>query len=112
MNISPQTLSVLEVMLAEPTRDWYGYELSRQSGLKSGTIYPMLARLERVGWLTSRWEEAPAGMKKGPRKRVFYLTQNGVDSLAATVAEMDEQMRNVKTALGKIGSFTPAGGAA
>ena len=56
--LSPETLLVLERFLQRPT-DWrYGYELSGATGLKSGTLYPILMRLEKLHWLETRWEEA------------------------------------------------------
>lgn len=65
--LSPETFLVLERFLERPT-DWrYGYELSRATGLKSGTLYPILMRLEKYGLLEARWVgtqegvQAPAG---------------------------------------------------
>src|SRR5436309_1613293 len=45
IRVSPQTLSVLEALLEEPAAWRYGYDLSRETGLKSGTLYPVLMRL-------------------------------------------------------------------
>lgn len=44
------TQLVLRAMLAEPTREMYGLEICAAAGLPSGTIRPILARLERFGW--------------------------------------------------------------
>jgi hypothetical protein len=41
-----QTLSVLSLMLTDPLAEWYGLQLSQEAGVKSGTLYPTLARLE------------------------------------------------------------------
>ena len=51
------TQLVLRALLADPARELYGVEVSTAAGLPSGTVHPILARLEGVGWLTSRWEE-------------------------------------------------------
>ena len=49
--LSPETLLVLEGFLQRPAEWRYGYELSRQTGLKSGTLYPILMRLEKCALL-------------------------------------------------------------
>ncbi|HEX6907958.1 MAG TPA: helix-turn-helix transcriptional regulator [Terriglobales bacterium] len=72
---SPQTLAVLSALLGEP-RGWhYGYDLLRETGLKSGTLYPIFARLQRGGWLQHRWEK-PAAPGRPPR-HLYRLTQQG-----------------------------------
>ena len=56
MRISSQTIAVLHA-LQKSTRAWtHGYELSRITGLKSGTLYPILLRLHDEGWLEAKWE--------------------------------------------------------
>jgi len=67
-------------------RSWqYGYELSKQTGLKSGTLYPLLIRLSDQGLLESRWLE-PERPGKPPR-HAYKLTPNGL-ALARERAEM------------------------
>src|SRR5919206_216161 len=51
------TQLVLEALLQDPDRELYGVEIGELATLRSGTVHPILARLEGVGWLTSRWEE-------------------------------------------------------
>jgi len=41
---SAQTVSVLQALLTEPARWHYGYQLGKQTGLRSGTFYPLLSR--------------------------------------------------------------------
>ncbi|MFG1945610.1 PadR family transcriptional regulator [Nonomuraea sp. NPDC048826] len=70
---------VLEVMLADPARRRYGLELCEETRQHPGTVYPILARLEReFGWLERR-EEAPAErLAEGRRARHYYvLTHDG-----------------------------------
>ncbi len=74
-NTSPQTCSVLDTLLAAPTRWRHGYDLSKQTGLKAGTLYPILMRLSEQGWLASRWEE-PGGLGRPPR-HLYRLTPDG-----------------------------------
>lgn len=79
IRITPQVLRLLDALLEGGAADRYGFELSKVTGLKSGTIYPILARLEAAGWLTSGWESAEAPGR--PRRRYYQLT--GVGEMAA-----------------------------
>lgn len=68
---------VLAVFLTDPAEPRYGYDLMRAAKLPSGTLYPMLARLEDEGLVESRWE--PAGQPGGrPPRRYYQLTADGV----------------------------------
>src|SRR4051812_42841097 len=51
------TRELLIAMLRQPHAWYYGYELSKQTGLKSGTLYPLLIRLSDQGLLQSKWQE-------------------------------------------------------
>src|SRR5262249_15997522 len=53
--ITLQTQLVLRAMLAEPAAERYGLQLCAETGLPSGTIYPIVARLEQLGWVHSSW---------------------------------------------------------
>jgi PadR family transcriptional regulator PadR len=81
-NTSPQTRELLAALLRKP-RSWhYGYELSRETGLSSGTLYPLLMRLSDQGFLESHWQE-PERPGKPPR-HVYRLTSEGL-AFARTV---------------------------
>lgn len=71
------TQLVLTVFLEEPTREWYGLELCNVAGLASGTIHPILARLEQVGWVESRWEDVDPRDEGRPRRRYYRLSPDG-----------------------------------
>ena len=60
----------------------YGLQICEASGLASGTIHPILARLEGLGWLKSRWEEADPREQGRPRRRYYRLTEDGAESRA------------------------------
>ena len=51
------TRAVLEVFLADPDTPRYGLEIGSHAVLPSGTVHPILARLEGLGWLDSGWED-------------------------------------------------------
>ncbi len=76
-NSSKQTEALLASLLGAAS-DWrHGYDLSRETSLKSGTLYPILMRLERLGWLEARWEDEPAPGK--PRRHLYRLTSLGME---------------------------------
>ena len=75
-----QTSVVLMALSLDPLRPRYGLEISRETGLLSGTIYPILVRLEKAGWVASAWEEHADPSKIGrPRRRHYWLTAKGAE---------------------------------
>jgi PadR family transcriptional regulator PadR len=81
---SAQTLSVLAVLCARPQTWRHGYDIARETGLKSGTLYPILIRLADRGLLEACWEdEQPAGR---PRRHLYRLTSGGLARGSAVLA--------------------------
>jgi PadR family transcriptional regulator, regulatory protein PadR len=73
LRISPQTLALLEALLHKPTGWHHGYALSQQTNLASGTLYPILMRLERLRWLETTWEQPGTAAGRPPR-HLYRLT--------------------------------------
>lgn len=80
------TQLVIRQLLTEPTREMYGLEICAAAGLPSGTIHPILARLERIGWLESHWEDAEPRQQGRPRRRYYRLTREGAELARAALA--------------------------
>ena len=80
------TQLVLEALLADPQRELYGLEIGEAAGLRSGTVHPILARLEAYGWLVSRWEDIDASAEGRPARRYYKLTADGVQAARAALA--------------------------
>lgn len=74
------TQRVLEALLAEPTAELYGIEIGDSAHLPSGTVHPILARLEGFGWVESRWEDIDPSAAGRPARRYYRLTSDGVVS--------------------------------
>jgi PadR family transcriptional regulator len=77
--ITVPTLQILAILLAEPSKtDWFGLDVSRQTGLGSGTVTQVLYRLEDWGWVASEWEDREEATRQGrPRRRFYRLTGEG-----------------------------------
>jgi DNA-binding PadR family transcriptional regulator len=82
-NSSRQTDAVLQALLESRDTWRHGYDLARETSLKSGTLYPILMRLERHGWLEAVWEHEPAPGR--PRRHLYRLTPAGVAEARARV---------------------------
>lgn len=67
---------VLAVLLGARDAWSHGYELARLAKVKSGTLYPLLIRLEAQGYLEAEWQQ-PAEAGRPPR-HAYRLTAMGV----------------------------------
>ncbi|TQS29111.1 PadR family transcriptional regulator [Microbispora sp. KK1-11] len=81
------TQLVLRALLEDPTREMYGLEICGAAGLPSGTIHPILARFEGIGWLESRWEDLDPSEEGRPRRRYYRLTPEGVERSRLALAQ-------------------------
>jgi DNA-binding PadR family transcriptional regulator len=99
--LSPQALAVVAVLA--DTHDWHhGYDLMAQAGVKSGTLYPLLMRLEAQGLLQARWVDSPQPGR--PPRHVYRLTPAGRDwvaSLSAPLAALRAPSAAMRTAKGQ-----------
>jgi PadR family transcriptional regulator PadR len=73
---SRQTLALLAALIQQPRTWQHGYELSKGTRLKSGTLYPILIRLSDQGLLDSRWKDAERPGR--PPRHVYRLTAGGL----------------------------------
>lgn len=84
-----QTQLVLRALLAEPVAERYGLQICQETGLPSGTIYPIVARLEQAGWVESRWEDPGEHVAAGrPRRRYYRLTGDGAEHARSALARV------------------------
>lgn len=68
---------VLRVLVADPAAPHYGYDLMKATRLPSGTLYPMLARLQQEGLVDSEWEEPRPDAGGRPLRKYYRLTAEG-----------------------------------
>jgi DNA-binding PadR family transcriptional regulator len=88
VRLSGPTLKVLKLMLEKPREGRSGAEASRLLGIGSGTLYPLLARLEAAGWVKSEWEEVNPSKVGRPRRRFYKLTGQGQARANRALAEL------------------------
>jgi DNA-binding PadR family transcriptional regulator len=75
-NISEQTRTALASFLAQPQEWRYGYDITLETGLKSGTLYPLLMRLHDQGFLEAEWR--PSAKAGRPPRHAYRLTASGM----------------------------------
>lgn len=93
IRLSRPTLDVLGALLESPSSWQYGYDLSRRTGLKSGTLYPILMRLAERGWLEARWEFDDAS---GRPRHVYRLTGDGRRRARAVAHQSADSIRRLR----------------
>jgi PadR family transcriptional regulator PadR len=88
VQLSEQTLKVLAAIASKLGDEASGAEIGRQAQLRSGTLYPILFRLERSGWLESRWEEESPEELGRPRRRFYRFTAHGARRARSAFGEV------------------------
>lgn len=90
---------VLALLDREPS---YGLDLASRLGrhrvlfASEGTLYPLLSRLRRQGWVDSTWRESTSG----PPRRYYELTESGRAALAVFTRAWEPFSEDVRTVLG------------
>jgi PadR family transcriptional regulator, regulatory protein PadR len=86
--MSAQTIKVLGALISSLGGELSGAEIGKTTKLASGTLYPILARLEQAGWFESRWEtELPQALGR-PRRRLYRLTALGAANARTTFHDL------------------------
>jgi DNA-binding PadR family transcriptional regulator len=83
LRLSPQTILVLDAFLKHPEEWKYGYDISRTTGLRSGTLYPILMRMAERHLLETKWEAAETGK---PPRHMYRFTPDGLRFARANAA--------------------------
>lgn len=93
-------VQVALALMADPSGRHWGYELTKQAGIRSGALYPVLHRMLGEGWLVDGWEDREEVGKRPPR-RYYELTGDGIEQLGGLLAEAkaDARFKAVTTGL-------------
>ena len=82
----PMGYATLQVLQAIASGYAYGFEIMDATNLPSGTVYPILSKLEESGYLKSRWEDARvARREKRPPRRSYEITGDGREAFKENV---------------------------
>jgi len=93
-NMSPQTRLILSLLSSQPQAWRYGYDLARETGLKSGTLYPLLIRLADQGFLEAEWRQP---LQPGrPSRHAYRLTEPGLALSAERASNVTSAARVVE----------------
>ena len=88
VRLTQPALKVLRFLLEKPREGRSGVEISKAAKVSIGTVYPLLARLEDAGWLSSEWEPVEPREIGRPRRRFYNLTGAGYRKAQEALAEL------------------------
>jgi len=86
-------VQVAMALLDDPAGRHWGYQLSKQASVRSGVLYPILARMLAEGWLTDGWEDPTAIKEKRPPRRYYKLTDAGRSAIGTLLQEARRDAR-------------------
>lgn len=93
LQLTPKMADVIKVFLADPQRPRYGFELMQATGQPSGSLYPILARLEKAGWLTGGKEDIDPSAEGRPARRFYRISGAAVGLARIQLAELSDRYR-------------------
>jgi PadR family transcriptional regulator, regulatory protein PadR len=88
VRITQPALKVLRFLFEDLHRGRSGAEISKATGVGSGTLYPLLVRLQAADWLDGKWEDIDPKLVGRPRRRFYTLTGLGQRHARAALAEL------------------------
>jgi PadR family transcriptional regulator, regulatory protein PadR len=93
LELTPKMAAVIKVFLEDPPEPRYGFELMRITGQPSGTLYPILARFEKAGWLTLGTENIDPHAERRPARRFYRISAAAAPAARAQLAALSERHR-------------------
>ncbi len=93
MRTTHSLVQVCLAMMADPDARYWGYDLTRRTGVRSGVLYPILGRMLDEGWLSDGWEESDEIEGKRPPRRYYELTSLGKESMGALLRKAEHDKR-------------------
>ncbi|MCH7845271.1 MAG: PadR family transcriptional regulator [Acidobacteria bacterium] len=80
-------VKVLQAMLADPLTDHWGYQIMKQAGVQSGSLYPILHQLESAGWVEARMEKVDPNRLVRPPRKYYRLTGIGEEAAPRAIEQ-------------------------
>lgn len=88
LRLTAQSFKVLAVLMSHIQDEVSGADVGRSTKLASGTLYPILIRLEEAGWVTSHWETDDPKELGRPRRRLYRVTGLGARKVRLALKEI------------------------
>lgn len=101
IKVTNTVAQVLSCFLTDIGAERYGRDMIKETGLPSGTLYPILARLERAEWLSASWEDIDPETEGRPARRFYRLTPDGAVAARDELAALRDQLTRALGPLGK-----------
>jgi PadR family transcriptional regulator PadR len=95
IRISGPTLKLLKLLLENPKKGRSGAEISKITKLGSGTMYPLLQRLEIAEWIEGDWENVEPSEVGRPKRRLYKLTRSGQIAASKEMAQYQTSVPGV-----------------
>lgn len=102
MRITVPVARVLSAFVRDVDEDRYGLDLMRLTGLPSGTLYPILRRLQESGWVHAEWEPIDPAAEGRPARRYYRLTAQGAADARTALAELHAQTSTGSRTAGEV----------
>lgn len=93
LTITPRMAEILKIFLEDPAEPRYGLELMQLTGLQSGSLYPMLARLEGAGWLTGGKEDINPRTAGRPPRKHYIIADEAAAIAHSRLTALSDQYR-------------------
>lgn len=93
LDITPKMARVLKIFLEDPDQPRYGFELMKLTGMASGSLYPMLAKLQGAGWLAKGKEDIDPRIAGRPARANYMITGAAVSAARVQLAALSDAYR-------------------
>ena len=96
--LSLQALRILYFLFQNPSKEICGADMIKELDIASGSLYPILLRLEGQEFVESDWETVDPSEVKRPRRRLYKITSIGIKAAQEAVAEFNTATEQLKPA--------------
>src|SRR5215472_8693751 len=93
VQITPAVAKVLRPFLEDPQARRYGFDLMQRTNMASGSLYPILARLERAGWLIRETDDIDPTREGRPARKYYKISAEGERLARRSLATLSAELR-------------------